>query len=59
MSRECANIGHFQARKPLRMVFTIARFTAVSFYSMKPMRIGWRIPVSKVRFIYLYRRQSD
>ena len=25
--------------KALRMVFTFARITAVSFYSMKPMRI--------------------
>jgi len=39
MGRECANIGHFQARKPLRMVFTISRLTAVLFYIMDPMRI--------------------
>jgi len=52
MSLEGANIGHFQARKSLGMVFILARITAVSFYSMKPIRIIWRIPESVVRFIY-------
>jgi len=32
------------------MVFTIARTAAASFYSMKPMCIWWRIPVSLSRF---------
>jgi len=34
-----ANNGYFEARKPLRMVFTPVRIVAVSFYSMKPMCI--------------------